>query len=115
MKKYVVFSITCVLGAILNFMAMFLAAGYHSEAPKDSNACIFFPIWWMGRLFKLWDKYSYNIFLVCFLGLWIGLFIIGVILLRKKVSPYFLLLVLPALSLISYIVSIFYGLPFGRI
>jgi hypothetical protein len=95
-------------------MAMFLAAGYHSEAPKDSNACIFFPIFWMGRLFGLWGKNG-DVFSVCFFGLWIGLFIVGVILLWKMVSPYFLFLALPALSLISYVFSICYGLPFGRI
>jgi hypothetical protein len=114
MKKYVIFGITCVLGGILNFSAGLLAAGYHSEAPKDSNECIYFPIFWMGRLFGLWGKNG-DVFAVCFFGLWIGLFIVGVILLWKKVSPYFLFLILPALSLIAYIVSYFYGFPFGRI
>ena len=116
MKKYVFYGITCFIGAILNFLSLFLAAGSHSEVPKDIIRCIFFPIYWMGHLFWAWkDEYGAYSFEVSFLGLWIGLFLVGVILLRRGVSPYRLFLILPVLSLTSYIVSLFYGSPFGRL
>jgi hypothetical protein len=115
MKKYVFYGITCFIGVIFNFLGLLSVAGSHSAVSHDINTCIFNPLWWMGYLWGLWGRYSYFAYGFTLYGLWIGLFIIGVILLRKKVSPYILFLVLPVLSLTSYIVSLCYGSPFGRL
>jgi hypothetical protein len=115
MKKYVFFGIACFIGFIFNYLGLLSVVGTHSAVSQDINTCIFNPISWLGHLFGLWTRGNDIAFRCTLFGLWISLFIIGVILLRKKVSPYFLFLVLPVLSLTSYIVSLCYGSPFGRL
>jgi hypothetical protein len=115
MKKYVFYGIACFIGFVFNFLGLLSVVGTHSAVSQDINTCIFNPLFWIGYLFGLWNSGN-DIACGCTLyGLWIGHFIIGVILLRKGVPPYFLLLTLPVLSLTSYIVSLFYGSPFGRL
>jgi hypothetical protein len=115
MKKYVFYGIACFIGFIFNFLGLLSVVGTHSAVKQDINTCIFNPLFWIGHLWGLWNSGNDIAFRCTLYGLWISLFIIGVILLRKKVSPYYSFIPLPVFSLIAYIASLFYGSPFGRL
>jgi len=111
----IIFGISCFAAFVLNVIAVFFFGFSHSLRTHDLSSCILSPVEWIGRNIGLWSRNDVVGFWAGTLGVWIAIFIGGIIISRKSLSPFWTFLLVPGLTVLSLILTFALGWPFGNL
>lgn len=111
----IIFGISCFGALVFNVIALLFFGFSHSLRTHDLSSCILSPVEWIGRNIGLWPR---NDTLGCWagtLGVWITIFVGGIIISRKSLSPFWTFLLVPLLTVVSLILTSALGWPLGEL
>jgi len=113
-SKKIFFGVLCSVGCLLNIVAVFLFSYGHSSRDPDLAACILNPCEWIGRNCGLWQRNDEFGFYGSILGLWVSILIGGLLLSRRSIPPFWVLLLAPIATFLSLMLTFVLGWQFGR-